>query len=184
MIHIFDHQRLRPTGFCRGDAFERYRSLSTHCEEWRTMHPDRGARSIGIGHPRSGDRCTEHQPTTSTPCGSPSTHLQCRRPTRGRGMMCTFIHRSSALRASTDAYGASILRMRESRLCSGLHMRSCPMTLRRSAGRALRQACSFFYPGDLGQIQKRHPCRQKLEGWVGVCKNGYLYGLMTYGGPG
>ena len=113
------------------------------------MHPDRGARSIGIGHPRSGDRCTEPQPTLSTPCGSSSRHLQCRRPAKGRGMMCTLIHRSSALRASTDAYGACILRMRESHLCSGLHMRPCPMTLRRSAGRALRQACSPFAPGRL-----------------------------------
>ena len=85
----------------------------------------------------------------STPCGAPSTHLQCRRPARGRGMMCTLIHRSSALRASTDAYGACILRMRENPLCSGLHMRPCPMTLRRAVGRVPRQACSPFYPEDL-----------------------------------
>ena len=30
----------------RGDAFEPCRSYSTHSEEWKTMHPDRGARFL------------------------------------------------------------------------------------------------------------------------------------------
>ena len=71
-------------------------------------HP-KGARSIGIGHPRSGDRCTETFFTPSTPCGSPSRNPLSRRPARGRGLMRSLIHRSSALRASTDAYGTGIL---------------------------------------------------------------------------
>ena len=121
------------------------------------MHPDRGARSIGIGHPRSGDRCTEPQPTTSTPCGSPSTHLQCRRPARGRGMMCTLIHRSSALRASTDAYGACILRMRENLLCSGLHIRPCLMTLRRSQEEHPDRRARLFTRETLGKSKNVTP---------------------------
>ena len=30
----------------RGDAFDLYISHSTHCEEWGTKHPDRGARFL------------------------------------------------------------------------------------------------------------------------------------------
>ena len=31
MIHIFDHQRLRPTGFFRGDAYELYSYAEEIC---------------------------------------------------------------------------------------------------------------------------------------------------------
>ena len=96
-------------------------------------------------------------PTPSTPCGSPSTHLQCRRPARGRGMMCTLIHRSSALRASTDAYGACILRMRENLLCSGLHMRPCSMTLRRSQDEHPDRRARLFTRETLGKSKNVTP---------------------------
>ena len=42
-----------------------------YLEGLSVRHP-KGARSIGIGHPRSGDRCTKTLPYPSTPCGSPS----------------------------------------------------------------------------------------------------------------
>ena len=71
-----------------------------------------GARSIGIGHPRSGDRCTAPIPFPLDPArASPSRESPSRRPARGRGLLGMAIHRSSALRASTDAYGTGILRM-------------------------------------------------------------------------
>ena len=71
-----------------------------------------GARSIGIGHPRSGDRCTAPIPFPLDPArASPSGDPPSRRPARGRGLLGMAIHRSSALRASTYAYGTGILRM-------------------------------------------------------------------------
>ena len=36
------------------------------------LHPDRGARSIGIGHPRSGDRCTASHPSDLSDPSDPS----------------------------------------------------------------------------------------------------------------
>ena len=47
--------------------------------------PLAGARSIGIGHPRSGDRCTTHHPAPLDPArASPTIHLLYRRPARGK----------------------------------------------------------------------------------------------------
>ena len=44
-------------------------------ENRQAWHPVRGARSIGIGDQRSGDRCVAPPPSyPSTPCGSPSRH--------------------------------------------------------------------------------------------------------------
>ena len=90
----------------RGDAYEHW---GNHIPGGSSVRHPKGARSIGIGHPRSGDRCTKTLPYPSTPCGSPSRNPLTRRPARGRGLMRTLIHRSSALRASTDAYGTGIL---------------------------------------------------------------------------
>ena len=45
-------------------------------------HP-KGARSIGIGHRFSDDRCTEPHPYPSTPCGSPSRNSLFWRPAKG-----------------------------------------------------------------------------------------------------
>ena len=71
--------------------------------------PRRGARSIGIGHPRSGDRCAAPHPLPHDPLRVAEQATTSRRPARGRAMMCAPIHRSSAHRASTDAYGTGIL---------------------------------------------------------------------------
>ena len=94
-------------------------------------HP-KGARSIGIGHPRSGDRCTKTLPYPLDPLWVAEQSLQ--RPRQGvaltsqaisatpwRGRI-SFLHplpRSSALRASTcglkndDPSGAAPLRDRQ-----------------------------------------------------------------------
>ena len=71
-------------------------------------HP-KGARSIGIGHPQSGDRCTEPLPYHLDPLRVAEQPPPSRRPVKGRDTICTLIHRSSALRASTDAFGTGIL---------------------------------------------------------------------------
>ena len=74
------------------------------------LHPDRGARSIGIGHPRSGDRCTAPHPAPSTPAGRRRAEIPLHDDPQGvETYLVWIIHRSSALRASTDAYGAGIL---------------------------------------------------------------------------
>ncbi len=57
------------------------------------QHPQRraplaGARSIGIGHPRSGDRCTAPIPFPLDPDrASPDREPPSRRPARGRGLL-------------------------------------------------------------------------------------------------
>ena len=81
-----------------------------YLEGLSVRHP-KGARSIGIGHPRSGDRCTKTLPYPLDPLWVAEQIPPLRRPARGRGITRTIIHRSSALRASTDAYGAGILWM-------------------------------------------------------------------------
>ena len=69
-----------------------------------------GARSIGIGHPQSGDRCTAPIPFPLDPDrASPGREPPSRRPQGVEAYWVWLIHRSSALRASTDAYRAGIL---------------------------------------------------------------------------
>ena len=45
-VAIFPERRKRRRALSRGDAFKWYRNHSTHCEEWGTKHPDRGARFL------------------------------------------------------------------------------------------------------------------------------------------
>ena len=77
-------------------------------------HP-KGARSLGIGHPQSGDRCAETRPYPIDPLGSPSSPPQQPRQgvaltsqsisaTHWRGHISYLRHRfqgSTALRVST-----------------------------------------------------------------------------------
>ena len=110
-------------------------------------HP-KGARSIGIGHPRSGDRCTKTLPYPLDPLWVAEQILAFRRPARGRGIMRTIIHRSSALRASTDAYGAGILRMLHIFYLMVFHLRSVDIGSvgKTVTGVAPRQGCPLFSP--------------------------------------
>ena len=81
-------------------------------------HP-KGARSIGIGHPRSGDRCTKTLPYLLDPLWVAEQSLQRPRqgvahtsqsisatPWRGRDCLLCPVHGSSGLRPSTRGYGA------------------------------------------------------------------------------
>ena len=81
-------------------------------------HP-KGARSIGIGHPRSGDRCTKTLPYHLDPLWVAEQSLQRPRqgvahtsqsisatPWRGRDCLLCPVHGSSGLRPLTRGYGA------------------------------------------------------------------------------
>ena len=85
-----------------------------YLEGLSVRHP-KGARSIGIGHPRSGDRCTKTLPYPLDPLGVAEQSLQRPRqgvalvesraisatPWRGRDRLRCLIHGSSGLRPST-----------------------------------------------------------------------------------
>ena len=62
----------------RGDAFEHW--VIIYLEGLSVRHP-KGARSIGIGHPRSGDRCTKTLPYPLDPLWVAEQSLQ--RPRKG-----------------------------------------------------------------------------------------------------
>ena len=82
-------------------------------------HP-KGARSIGIGHPRSGDRCTKTLPLPPRPlvgrraelsatppgCRTYLSVIQCDTLAGSRDCLHCPVHGSSGLRPSTRGYGA------------------------------------------------------------------------------
>ena len=116
-----------PRGRVRGDAFEFYRSHSTHCEGWGTRHPDRGAQCLARVSRRGAS--PDEDPGIARWEKSPTTPPGCRTIKLARGVRhpdgVVYIRHiagnpgSSALRASTpglkadDPSGAPPLRDRQ-----------------------------------------------------------------------
>ena len=106
-----------------GDAFEPCRSYSTHSEEWKTMHPDRGARflatwSRGVAPMTRGPGIASN-PSTPPGCRTDCLTGKCDTLAGSEIFPRWSFPGSSALRASTpglksdDPSGASPLRDRQ-----------------------------------------------------------------------
>ena len=108
----------------RGDAFEPCRSYSTHSEEWKTMHPDRGARflatwSRGVAPMTRGPGIASNRDPARVSHRLPDSLISAT-PWRGRiSFPSSSFPESSGLRPSTsglktgDPSGASPLRDRQ-----------------------------------------------------------------------
>ena len=119
LYRLLSVTELRP----RGDAFEPCRSYSTHSEEWKTMHPDRGARflatwSRGVAPMTRGPGIASN-PSTPPGCRTDCLIGKCDTLAGSEIFPRWSFPGSSALRASTpglksdDPSGASPLRDRQ-----------------------------------------------------------------------
>ncbi len=103
-------------------------------------HP-KGARSIGIGHPRSGDRCTEAHPKPHDPLRvAESPHSATHKGSWHIAYACTSVFGTSCLDRCLWSGHPCGCRYTDN---LNSHWRSWPMTLKRSTGRAPRRVACF-----------------------------------------
>ena len=130
----------------RGDAFEPCRSYSTHSEEWKTMHPDRGARflatwSRGVAPMTRGPGIASN-PSTPPGCRTDCLIGKCDTLAGSRDCLRCPVHGSSGLRPSTTwlksghpyrGASSSTLHYELNSFCTTQMRHPCPITIIRGA---------------------------------------------------